>query len=103
MPLQVVGDLAVLIERLHEEYVKSLQNIDPHKTEYVARIGDEQGLTALAERAYDYYGRVAGRSDRAAQQAAAAAAKASEADNKAQLAEAAAARTAAVDDAKLVS
>lgn len=57
--IRVVGDLSLLLERLQDEYTKSLQHTDPHRTEYVVRIGDEQGIAGLADRAFDWYKRVA--------------------------------------------
>ena len=57
--LRVTGDLSLLVERLHDEYTKSLQHSDPHKTEYVVRIADEQTVASLADRGFDYYRRIA--------------------------------------------
>lgn len=56
--VRVMGDLSILIERLHNDYVTSLQHTDPHKSEYLLRIADEQSVAVLAERAFDYYRRV---------------------------------------------
>jgi hypothetical protein len=69
--IRVVGDLPVLLERLHDEYIKALQHMDPHRNDYPVRIGDEQGLALLVERGFAWYSRVA-----AAEAAAAAAAAA---------------------------
>lgn len=38
------GSIISFIDRLDDEFTKSLQNIDPHGTEYVDRLKDEQGL-----------------------------------------------------------
>ncbi len=57
--VRIVGDLSVLIDGLQGEYIKSLQHMDPHKQDYVVRISDETGLTAVADRAFDWYTRSA--------------------------------------------
>jgi hypothetical protein len=36
-PFVVGGSVLAFVERLDEEYIKSLQAIDPHSTEYVDR------------------------------------------------------------------
>jgi len=55
--IRIVGDLSVLIDRLQDEYIKSLQHMDPHKQDYVVRISDEAGLSAIADRAFEWYTR----------------------------------------------
>lgn len=55
--IRIVGDLSVLIDRLQDEYIKSLQHMDPHKQDYVVRISDEAGLSAVADRAFEWYTR----------------------------------------------
>ncbi|CAK4647880.1 hypothetical protein LEN26_016758 [Aphanomyces euteiches] len=55
--IKVSGDLAAFIERLNDEYVKSLQQTDPHTAEYIARLYDEGLLSALAKRVQDYFKR----------------------------------------------
>ena len=57
--VRIVGDLSVLINGLQDEYIKSLQNMDPHKQDYVLRISDESALTQVAERAFAWYSRKA--------------------------------------------
>jgi translation initiation factor 3 subunit C len=42
--VQVRGSLISFIERLDDEFTKSLQNIDPHTTEYMDRLRDEKML-----------------------------------------------------------
>eukprot|EP01138_Halocafeteria_seosinensis_P015266 gb/GECG01015581.1/.p1 GENE.gb/GECG01015581.1/~~gb/GECG01015581.1/.p1 ORF type:complete len:1050 (+),score=191.71 gb/GECG01015581.1/:1-3150(+) len=56
--IRVIGSLMVFLQRLSEEFMKSLQSIDPHTIEYVQRIPDEQWLIELAERIKEYYSRV---------------------------------------------
>jgi len=56
--VRVIGDVAPLLERLFDDYIKALQHIDPHKAEYVVRITDEQALTLLVERAQAWYTRL---------------------------------------------
>ena len=46
-PVQLAGSLCAFTERLDDEYVKSLQNIDPHTKEYVSRLQDECFLLML--------------------------------------------------------
>jgi translation initiation factor 3 subunit C len=56
--LKVVGTLDTFIARLEDEYTKSLQQINPHTTEYVARLSDEANLVSLAEEVVVYFKRV---------------------------------------------
>jgi translation initiation factor 3 subunit C len=42
--VKVRGSLVSFIDRLDDELTKSLQNIDPHTTEYIERLRDEQKL-----------------------------------------------------------
>ncbi|KAH7474605.1 hypothetical protein PRIC1_013268 [Phytophthora ramorum] len=53
--IKVSGDLAAFVERLSEEYTKSLQQTDPHTSEYVARLYDENLLIEVAERVQAFY------------------------------------------------
>eukprot|EP00013_Stygamoeba_regulata_P024034 CAMPEP_0177656464 /NCGR_PEP_ID=MMETSP0447-20121125/15585_1 /TAXON_ID=0 /ORGANISM="Stygamoeba regulata, Strain BSH-02190019" /LENGTH=900 /DNA_ID=CAMNT_0019160593 /DNA_START=75 /DNA_END=2774 /DNA_ORIENTATION=- len=53
----VVGSLLAFFERLDDEFIKSLQFIDPHTTEYVERLTDEATLLELAESIQLYYAR----------------------------------------------
>ncbi|RMX68262.1 hypothetical protein KXD40_003850 [Peronospora effusa] len=55
--IKVSGDLAAFVDRLSEEYTKSLQQTDPHTSEYVARLYDENLLIAVAERVQMFYAR----------------------------------------------
>lgn len=42
--VRIRGSIISFIDRLDDEFTKSLQNIDPHGTEYVERLRDEKGL-----------------------------------------------------------
>lgn len=55
--IKVSGDLASFIERLSEEYTKSLQQTDPHTSEYISRLFDEGLLLTAAQRVQTYYER----------------------------------------------
>jgi len=56
--IQVVGTLSAYMRRINEEYVKSLQHINPHTQEYIARLKDEALIVALAAKVQAYYVRV---------------------------------------------
>lgn len=49
------GSIVSFVDRLDDEFTKSLQNIDPHTTEYVDRLKDETGLYAVIVRAQAYF------------------------------------------------
>jgi translation initiation factor 3 subunit C len=51
----VNGTLAALVDRLDDEFVRSLQNIDPHTSEYVERLRDENKVYALIVRVQNYF------------------------------------------------
>jgi translation initiation factor 3 subunit C len=42
--IKVRGSIISYVDRLDEEFTRSLQNIDPHGTEYVDRLKDEKSL-----------------------------------------------------------
>lgn len=46
-PVTLAGSLCAFVERLDDEYTKSLQNIDPHTKEYLSRLQDECFLLIL--------------------------------------------------------
>ncbi|KAI8910448.1 eukaryotic translation initiation factor 3 subunit 8 N-terminus-domain-containing protein [Gorgonomyces haynaldii] len=48
------GVLTSFVDRLDDEFFKSLQTIDPHTTEYIDRLRDEAPLYALMVRAQKY-------------------------------------------------
>ena len=54
----VPGNLATFVQRLEEEYTKSLQKINPHTAEYILRLKDESALVALAAAIQAYYARI---------------------------------------------
>ena len=56
--VQVRGSIMGFIDRLDEEFIKSLQNIDPHTPEYVDRLRDEMILYSVIVRSQCYYERV---------------------------------------------
>lgn len=57
----VPGSVVSFIERLDDELTRSLQNIDPHTTEYIERLADEGSLYASIVRSQVYYERIAQR------------------------------------------
>lgn len=50
----MLGLVAALVERLDDEFVRLLQNADPHLTEYIDRLKDEPRLYRLLVRAQVY-------------------------------------------------
>jgi translation initiation factor 3 subunit C len=56
--VKVAGNLATFVQRLEEEYTKSLQKINPHTAEYILRLKDESTLVALASDIQAYYARI---------------------------------------------
>lgn len=53
--VRVRGSIISFVDRLDDEFNKSLQNIDPHGTEYVERLKDEKYLYMTITRAQAYY------------------------------------------------
>ncbi|KAF9925192.1 Translation initiation factor 3 subunit c, partial [Modicella reniformis] len=49
------GSIVAIVDRLDDEFTKSLQNIDPHTTDYVDRLKDEVGLYAVIVRSNAYF------------------------------------------------
>ncbi|KAF9104265.1 Translation initiation factor 3 subunit c [Mortierella sp. GBA35] len=57
-PVLIQGSLVAFVDRLDDEFTKSLQNIDPHTTDYVDRLKDEVGLYSVIVRASAYFKRL---------------------------------------------
>jgi translation initiation factor 3 subunit C len=53
--VRIRGSIISFVDRLDDEFTKSLQNIDPHGTEYVDRLRDEKGLYCTICRAQALY------------------------------------------------
>ncbi len=53
--VRIRGSIISFVDRLDDEFTKSLQNIDPHGTEYVDRLKDEKGLYCTICRAQAFY------------------------------------------------
>ncbi|KZO95596.1 hypothetical protein CALVIDRAFT_499931 [Calocera viscosa TUFC12733] len=53
--VRVRGSVISFVDRLDDEFTRSLQNIDPHGQEYVARLKDERGLYETICRAQMYF------------------------------------------------
>jgi len=53
--VRIRGSVISFVDRLDDEFIKSLQHIDPHGTEYVERLRDEKGLYCTICRAHALY------------------------------------------------
>jgi translation initiation factor 3 subunit C len=53
--VRIRGSIISFVDRLDDEFTKSLQHIDPHGTEYVDRLVDEKGLYCTISRTQAYY------------------------------------------------
>lgn len=53
--IKVPGSVVSYVERLDDELMRSLQNIDPHTPEYIERLGDEASLYNVIFRGQLYY------------------------------------------------
>lgn len=53
--IAIRGSLISFVERLDDEFTKSLQNIDPHTTDYIDRMRDEVTLYAVLVRSQVYF------------------------------------------------
>ncbi|KAH9814805.1 translation initiation factor eIF-3 subunit 8 [Melampsora americana] len=53
--LEIRGSISSLLDRLDDEFTKSLQNIDPHTSEYIERLKDEKEIYATIVRAQSYF------------------------------------------------
>lgn len=54
-PVFVRGPLLPQLERLNDEFVKSLQFMDPHTQDYITRLRDELAFLKLARAVQDYF------------------------------------------------
>jgi translation initiation factor 3 subunit C len=52
--IKLRGSVVSFVERLDDEFTKSLQNTDPHTTEYIDRLSDEATIYALLHRSQFY-------------------------------------------------
>jgi len=55
--VRIRGSIISFVDRLDDEFTKSLQNIDPHGTEYVDRLKDEKVLYRTICRSQAFYER----------------------------------------------
>lgn len=53
--VRIRGSIISFVDRLDDEFTKSLQHFDPHGTEYVDRLKDEKGLYCTICRAQALY------------------------------------------------
>jgi translation initiation factor 3 subunit C len=53
--IKVPGSIVSYVERLDDELIRSLQNIDPHTSEYIERLQDEGALYNIIFRGLLYY------------------------------------------------
>ena len=53
--VRIRGSIISFVDRLDDEFTKSLQNIDPHGTEYVDRLKDEKVLYRTICHAQGFY------------------------------------------------
>ncbi len=53
--VRIRGSIISFIDRLDDEFTRSLQHIDPHGTEYVERLKDEKVLYCTICRAQSFY------------------------------------------------
>lgn len=53
--IKIAGSIVSYVERLDDELIRSLQNIDPHTSEYIERLSDEGSLYNIIFRGLLYY------------------------------------------------
>ncbi|KAG1852892.1 eukaryotic translation initiation factor 3 subunit 8 N-terminus-domain-containing protein [Suillus subalutaceus] len=53
--VRIRGSIISFVDRLDDEFTKSLQNIDPHGTEYIDRLKDEKVLYRTISRSQAFY------------------------------------------------
>jgi translation initiation factor 3 subunit C len=56
--IPVVGSLSLFLNRLDDEYIKSLQRISSHSADYIIRLRDEAKLVKLLSGVYKYFLRI---------------------------------------------
>ena len=56
--IPVVGSLSLFLNRLDDEYIKSLQRTSSHSPDYIIRLRDETKLVKLLTVVYNYFVRV---------------------------------------------
>ncbi|KAF9186800.1 Translation initiation factor 3 subunit c [Haplosporangium sp. Z 767] len=54
----IQGSIVAFVDRLDDEFTKSLQNIDPHTTDYIDRLKDEVSLYTVIVRSNAYFQRL---------------------------------------------
>ncbi|RKP34415.1 eukaryotic translation initiation factor 3 subunit 8 N-terminus-domain-containing protein [Dimargaris cristalligena] len=52
---EVLGSIISFVDRLDDEYTKSLQALDPHTTDYLRRLRNQSALYSLIARAQNYF------------------------------------------------
>ncbi|KAK9460441.1 eukaryotic translation initiation factor 3 subunit 8 N-terminus-domain-containing protein [Lipomyces oligophaga] len=53
--VKIFGSIVSLVERLDDEFTRSLQNIDPHTPEYIERLTEESALYKIVVRSQCYF------------------------------------------------
>jgi translation initiation factor 3 subunit C len=53
--IKIHGNLYSIVERMDDEFTRSLQNIDPHTQDYLERLKDETLLLNITSIIYEYY------------------------------------------------
>ncbi|KAG5519192.1 hypothetical protein PMAC_002280 [Pneumocystis sp. 'macacae'] len=56
--IKIRGSIISFVDKLDDELVRSLQNIDPHTTDYIDRLKDETGLYSIIYRVQIYLERI---------------------------------------------
>ncbi|KAG4306508.1 hypothetical protein PORY_000496 [Pneumocystis oryctolagi] len=56
--IKIRGSIVSFVDKLDDELIRSLQNIDPHTTDYIDRLKDETGLYSIIYRVQVYLERI---------------------------------------------